>query len=276
MAIPGHDESFTTTDGATIAFTRHPAPRAGAPRLVLIHSLALDRSVWDGVVEQLRGDAEILTFDCRGHGHSDRRLDSRASPFSAESFAQDLAQLLDHVGWSRAVVAGCSMGGCVALAFGGLYPERVAVLGLIDTTAWYGADAPAKFRERATAAREKGLGGLIDFQVTRWFSDAFRAAHPEAVARATTVFLANDFDCYAATCALLGDADLRAHLPGLRMPVAIVVGEEDYATPVAMAQALHAEIPQSTLTVLAHARHLTPIEHPERIASELRTLVARV
>ncbi len=37
---------------------------------------------------------------------------------------------------------------------------------------------------------------------------------------------------------MLGDADLRPLLADLKMPVAVVVGEEDYATPVAAAQAL--------------------------------------
>jgi 3-oxoadipate enol-lactonase len=57
------------------------------------------------------------------------------------------------------------------------------------------------------------------------------------------------------------------------MPVAIVVGEEDHATPVAMARRLHEAIPQSTLVILPDARHLTPIERPDRIASELLVLL---
>jgi 3-oxoadipate enol-lactonase len=266
-----HDGSVTVSDGARIAYTHHASPRPGAPRLVLIHSLALDRSVWDEVVQRLAPDAEMLTLDCRGHGRSDRR----ATRFTAELFAGDVAELLDHVGWPAAAISGCSMGGCVALAFGGLYPARTTALGLIDTTAWYGADAPAQFRQRAEAARAKGMQGLIDFQVTRWFSDAFRASHPEVLQRYGAIFVDNDFDCYAASCGLLGDADLRPHLPQLKVPVAIAVGEEDYATPVAMAQQLHEAIPQSTLTILQGARHLTPIERPDAIADVLRGLVKR-
>jgi len=261
-----HDSTFTLSDGSALAYTLHRAP---GPRLVLIHSLALDRSVWDGVVERLRTDAQILTYDCRGHGRSSHR----AGRFTAELFARDLAELLDRVGWQDATVAGCSMGGSVALAFAGLFPARATALGLIDTTAWYGADAPAKFRERADAARAKGMQGLIDFQVTRWFSDEFRAAHPEVLRRTSAVFVANDVDCYAASCALLGDVDLRAHLPAFRMPVSVVVGEEDYATPVEMARQLHEAIPHSTLTVLPRARHLTPIEHPDAIAAQLGDLL---
>jgi 3-oxoadipate enol-lactonase len=62
----------------------------------------------------------------------------------------------------------------------------------------------------------------------------------------------------------------------MAMPTAIVVGEEDYATPVAMAQAMQHAIKGSTLTVLAGARHLTPLEVPDRIAGELRALARRV
>jgi 3-oxoadipate enol-lactonase len=269
MPLATHEGTFTTSDGATIAFTRRAALNGDAPRIVLIHSLALDRSVWDGVVDAMKNDAAILTYDCRGHGRSERR----GGPFTAELFATDLAELLDHVDWQEATIAGCSMGGCVALAFAALYPARATRLGLIDTTAWYDTEAAENFRQRAIAARETGMAGLVDFQMPRWFSDRFRERHPELVDRASAVFLANDFECYAASCALLAAADLRPHLASFRMPVAIVVGEDDPATPVAMARRLHDAIPQSTLTILPDARHLTPIERPEEIASELLVLV---
>jgi len=269
MSVALKHASFTLSDGPTLAYTLRAAPGPAAPKIALIHSLALDRSVWDGVVERL--DADVLTYDCRGHGLSDRR----ARPYTAELFAHDLAELLDHVGWEQATIAGCSMGGCVALAFGGLYPKRTTGLGLIDTTAWYGPKAAATFKERADAARAKGMAALFDFQSTRWFSDQFRAQHPEVLKRTLDVFVASDVDCYAATCQLLGEVDTRGHLPKFPMPVAIVVGEEDYATPVDMARELHSAIPQSTLTIIPGARHLTPIEFPDRIASELQALIGR-
>lgn len=52
-----------------------------------------------------------------------------------------------------------------------------------------------------------------------------------------------------------------------------MVGAEDYATPVAMAETLHRNLAGSTLTVLDNARHLTPVEVPERVAAEIKKLL---
>ena len=262
------ESTFVTSDGCTIGYTLREA--ATPHRVALIHSLALDRTNWDGVAEQLAGKASVLAYDCRGHGRSS----AMPGPYTMEQFARDLAQLFDHVGWPSAVVAGCSMGGGVAQAFGGLFPDRAAGLGLVDTTAWYGAEAPATWRQRAATAKANGLGGMVEFQSSRWFGDAFRANRKDLVDAATKVFLSGDLNCYAATCEMLGDADLRPYLPGLKMPVAVIVGEEDYATPVAAAKQMHEAIAGSTLTIL-NGRHLTPIECPEQIAAELFTVCER-
>ncbi len=167
------------------------------------------------------------------------------------------------------------MGGSVALQFAISYPGMVDGLGLIDTTAWYGADAPKSWDERAQKAIDDGLASMIAFQQTRWFSDAFRAGAVATGERFAQIFLRNDVSAYASTCQMLGNFDLRAQLATLTMPVEILVGEEDYATPPDMARALEAGIAGSHLTTVPGARHLTPIEIPDRIAGLLRTLLDR-
>ena len=256
------------SDGTRIGYTLHGSEK-GAKRLVLIHSLALDRNFWQPVVQELGSSASVLTYDCRGHGASDKP----AGPYTVELFARDLADLLDGIGWESAVIAGASMGGCVTLAFGAAYPRRATALGLIDTTAWYGAEASKQWEERAQKAIGSGLQSMVQFQNTRWFSDAFRARNTEVAAKAVETFLRNDLQAYAATCRMLGACDMRAALPNFKMPTAVVVGEEDYAAPVAMAEVLHRGIANSTLTVIQGGRHLTPLEVPQRIAAELKRLL---
>ena len=261
-------EKARCADGTNIAYRLHNA--RATKRVALVHSLAMDHTFWEPVADLISRQASVLTYDCRGHGVSDKP----PGPYTVELFARDLADLMDLLGWSSAVVAGASMGGCVSLAFAAAYPDRTSGLGLFDTTAWYGPEAPQQWAERADRALANGLEDLVEFQTTRWFGDKFRAEHPDVVQRSVDVFLANDRRAYAETCRMLGACDVRAALPGLRIPARIVVGEEDYATPVTMAKALHEEISGSSITILQGARHLTPLETPERIASEIETLLA--
>lgn len=260
-------EYVTVSDGATIAYQRSGTP--GKSRIVLVHSLALDASVWDHVLPHIQGEAEVLRLDCRGHGRSARP----PGPFTVERFADDVADLLSQIGWESVILAGCSMGGCVAQAFAARHPAHVQALLLIDTTAWYGANAPTEWRARAAKARSEGLASMAEFQSTRWFGDRFRAEHPKRVQHAMDVFVANDIDSYAATCAMLGDSDLRPFLGSFRFPVSVIVGEEDYATPVETARDLAESIANASLTILPSARHLTPIERPDAIAEAIRALI---
>ncbi len=256
-------------DGTRLAYDLRGRVTAASP-VVLIHSLAMDHTFWNAVTPALADSTAVLVYDCRGHGGSDKP----AGAFRVEQFADDLADLLDHVGWRSAIVAGASMGGCVTLAFAAAYPDRAAGLGLFDTTAWY--DAADKWEERAVTAETKGLEAMLEFQSTRWFTDAFRANRKDVLDAAVAVFLANPARCYAQTCRMLGACNVTAALPRLNMPTRIVVGDEDYATPVAMSETLHRGIAGSTLTVIKNARHLTPLECPERIVAELRALLETV
>ncbi len=241
-----------------------------APPVVLIHSLGMDHTFWNAVTPVLTDATAVLVYDCRGHGRSDKP----ASPYRVEGFAADLAELLDHVGWRSAIVAGASMGGCITLAFAAAYPGRAAGLGLFDTTAWY--NAPDKWEERAHTAETKGLDALLEFQTTRWFTDSFRAHRKDVLDECVAVFLRNGPEPYAETCRMLGACNMTAALPHLRMPVRIAVGDEDYATPVAMSETLHRGIAGSSLTVIRNARHLTPLECPQQIAAELEKLIEAV
>ena len=159
--------------------------------------IGLSGSRWSSASPRL---PRCSVYDCRGHGESD----TPAGPYTVELFARDLADLLDHVGWDSALIAGASMGGCVALAFAAAYPARTAALGLIDTTAWYGADAPQQWAERSSRAVNQGMSALVEFQSTRWFGDTFRAQRPDVVERCVDVFVRNDVHAYVETCKMLG------------------------------------------------------------------------
>ena len=71
-------------DGTRIVYDIHGRDD-GRPRLILIHSLGMDRVFWAKVTPVLAQHAAVLTYDCRGHGQSDKPK----GPYRVEPFADD-------------------------------------------------------------------------------------------------------------------------------------------------------------------------------------------
>jgi 3-oxoadipate enol-lactonase len=150
-------------------------------------------------------------------------------------------------------------------------------LALVDTSAWWGERAPKDWQSRGDAAAKDGLAPMVPIQLARWFTDEYRKANPEVIEAITRTFLASDVECYRSSCGMLGAMDLRETAKSLRDrdPVAIVVGEEDQATPVHMSQTLCELTPNSTLMIIPEGRHLTPMEFPKEVSEAIRDLVRR-
>lgn len=236
--------------------------------IVLLHSLALDRSVWGALVPDLSQRGAVVLLDLPGHGRS-----APAPDATVESMADAVAGALRSLGREPATVIGLSLGGCVAQALTVRHPELVSALGLVDTTAWYGESAPQAWEERATKAAQDGLVSLAGFQLERWFSPDFLARRPEEGERLLKVFRSNDLDSYVATCRALGAVDLRRQIGGIAVPTAIVVGEHDMATPPTHAQAMAEAIPNASLVVLEDCRHLSAVERPEDVLAALEPIL---
>lgn len=228
------------------------------PLVVLLHPLSEAGELWRRLIDELTPQFRVIAPDARGHGAS--RWDGK--PFSVPDLADDVAALVEHLGAGPARVAALSMGGCTAVALAVRHPGLVHSLVLADTTADYGPGKAAAWGERADKAvmvpREKQL----TFQVDRWFSPRFIEQDPAEVERVSRIFTDTDSQAHAAACRALGSYDDSARLGEITAPTLVLVGEEDYATPPAMAEALHAGIAGSQLQVLPDVRHLSLVESP--------------
>jgi esterase len=97
-------------------------------KLVFLHGLMGSSSNWLRVAPAFQQDFHILTFDQRGHGRSFHP----ASGYLPKDYADDLKHILDELGWNSSALVGHSMGARNALAFAGLFSQRVKVLVLED------------------------------------------------------------------------------------------------------------------------------------------------
>jgi 3-oxoadipate enol-lactonase len=254
-------------DGARHRIAYRRAGR-GHP-LVLLHPLALSGQAWGGYAGRLASSFEVITPDARGHGNSGWD----GQPFGLTDLGDDVAALLDGLGIASAFVTGMSMGGSTAVNFAGRYPARVDGLVLADTTAWYGDNAAATWAARAEGVVATPREQQVTFQADRWFTEEFRQRNPDEVSRVVGIFLRTDSRAHAAACRALGTMDSRDLLPGITAPTLVITGEEDYATPPAMGQAIADGVARGSAQVLPSLRHLSLIEAPglARLTAEFLT-----
>src|SRR6185503_11781493 len=112
---------------------RHHVQRLGRgdPAVVCVDGLVMDNlsSFYFTLANPIAAHAEVVLYDLRGHGMSERP----AERYAVADLVADLAALLDALDIQRPVtLVGNSFGGLVALAFAAAHPERVARLALID------------------------------------------------------------------------------------------------------------------------------------------------
>jgi len=250
---------FIDVNGLTIHVLQDGPP--GAAPLVLLHSLGTNGHVWDDQVAQLARSFRVIRPDLRGHGLTG----CTPGPYSMALFAADLAGLLDALGVGQAHIGGISIGGLIAQAFAAAHPGRAASLILADTALTI---PPAQsWIDRAAIVRAEGIGAIADAVIARWVTPAFVDAPATAGLRA--MLLRTPAEGYAAAAEAIAAADFTASTAALNIPALVIVGDQDQATPVASAEALHRALAGSALVVVKAAAHIPTVERPAEITAAI-------
>lgn len=257
-------------NGGVMAY--QAAGRPGAPALILIHGFPLDSGMWNAQLAGLARHCFVVAPDLRGHGGSTLG----EPPYSVDRHADDIAALMETLGIARAVVAGLSMGGYVALAFWRRHPKKAAGIALIDTRA--NADTEdGKFARDATIARigERGVGILADEMLPRLLAPANQSDTEVARALRTMIERQPVEGMAGALVAMRDRPDATGLLTTVSVPAAVIVGEADAITPVSVAEEMTRRLSDARLTVVPEAGHMAPMEAPEAVNAALLDLMRR-
>jgi pimeloyl-ACP methyl ester carboxylesterase len=236
--------------------------------VVFIHGFPHNRTLWAPQLGGLLTRARCIAPDLRGFGESEIN-----GPYTMDSYADDVINVLDALHIGRAVIAGLSMGGYVAFALWRRHRDRVRGLILADTRA--GADSDetrAKRREMIALARARGSGAVADAQIAGMVGRTTREKHPDiADAVHQMLAVAPVEGVVGALEAMMDRPDSTPTLATIDVPTLIIVGEEDVLTPPKEARAMHEQIAGSRLEILACAGHVSNVERPaafNHVASE--------
>ncbi|HWJ71339.1 MAG TPA: alpha/beta fold hydrolase [Sphingobium sp.] len=231
-----------------------PNPDSSATPLLLLPGLICDSRIWAPQVEHFRAGRAVHAIDGYGDADSFTVMADRVLAAAPPRFA----------------LAGHSMGARVALEIVRRVPERVAGLALVSTGVH--PPRPGEAEKRfALLARgvEQGMDALIDAWLPPMVWEPNRAL-PGLMDELAGMCADMGLETFERQIrALLARPDVESLLPGITCPTLVAVGAHDEWASPDQHRAIAAAIPGSTLSIIAEAGHMLPVERPDGITAAL-------
>ncbi len=243
--------------------------------LVLVHGHPFDRSMWRPQVERFGESGwRVIAPDLRGYGESS----VVPGKTTLESFARDIAALLDRLAVGEIVLGGLSMGGQIVMEFCRLFPGRVRGLLLADTSPLAETEAGKKARhEAADRLLREGMGGYAREALPKMVTPRNIVERPGVARHVLGMML--ETPPQGAAAALRGRAerpDYLELLASVAVPALVVVGRDDEFTPVRDAEVMVERLPNATLAIIEGAGHMPNLERPAAFNEALQGLLDEV
>lgn len=226
--------------------------------LLFVHGLGSCSEDWEAQVAYFSQHYQVITFDLRGHGRSEKPN----GPYSMHMLATDAAQLLAALSITSAHVVGVSLGGGVAFQLVVSHPSLVKTLTIVNSS----PDAVLRtFKQkfalalRGVIVRFLGLQKMAKIIAEKLFVDAdqanIRAAFIERFGR-------NEKAPYSAAMSAFIGWSVISQVGAIACPTLVIAADQDY-TPVSFKEDYVAKMPTAQLVVIPDSRHALPMERPQ-------------
>ncbi len=238
--------------------------------LLFIHGLGSSTQDWELQVSEFSKTYQVITFDLRGHGRSDKP----AGPYSLAMFAADTAGLLKSLDVKSAHVVGLSLGGGIAFQLAIDFPALVKTMVIVNS-------APemvvrtfkdrVRVWQRFAIVRLLGMRKMGEVLSKRLFPknehETLRELFVESWAK-------NDSRAYQAAMRAMVGWSVTDKLGSIKCPALIITADQDY-TSVALKEEYTKLLPNAQLVVIPDAHHATPVEQPDLFNTVLMDFIVK-
>jgi pimeloyl-ACP methyl ester carboxylesterase len=251
-AVPLPDterEGFVEHDGARIWYGTY----GSGPAVILLHGGLGNSGNWGYQVPALvKAGRQVVVIDSRGHGRSTR--DSR--PFSYVRMASDVLAIMDHLRLEKAALVGWSDGACTALILADQHRTRVSGVFFF--------------------ACNMDPSGTLEFKPTPVIDRCFSRHRKDYRALSATP---DAFDGFVEDVSKMMGSEPNysaKDLAGIKVPVAVVIGEKDEFIKREHALYLAETIPDAEFILMPEVSHFAPLQRPEHFNREVLGFLDRI
>jgi 3-oxoadipate enol-lactonase len=236
--------------------------------IVFINSLGTDFRIWGDVAGLLAPQFNIVLHDKRGHGLSTLG----DAPHRIETYAEDLAKLLDSLELKSVIAVGLSVGGLIVQSLYKRRPDLVAKLVISNSAVKIGTEQ--SWGQRISAVENAGIESLADNVMKMWFAPGFHQRAPQQLMLYRTMLARTHPAGYLACCEALRDADFTAQAAQIAIPTLFIAGDQDGSTPPTLVEASSKLVPHAQYEIIKDAAHIPCVEHPDVYAGLIRSFAA--
>ena len=222
--------------------------------VVFSNSLGTDLRLWDGVFDLMPTNLRLIRYDTRGHGLSS----CPDGPYSIKDLAGDCAGLLERLDVTECAFVGLSIGGLTAQELVLRWPGLIRVAVLSNTGAKIGE--PSMWRSRIESARSGRLQDISDSVMERWFSARFRRERHVELEGWQAMLNRTTAEGYAGCCEAIMAADYSGELGAIGLPIQLIGGSEDGATPPSLVNWTASLLPDAKVEIIEGAGHLPCVD----------------
>ncbi len=243
----------------------------GKPVMIMAHGITDDGLNWTSLAVELQDEYDIILYDARGHGFSDK---PSGGPYDLAAHVEDLLGLVEALGVDRPILMGHSMGGSTVAKAAALHPDMFRALILEDPADMLAQTSPltedvipdwkemvAADRDRSKKdlmkeARTKRHPGWTAVEYSRW-ADSKKLVDPDVV----DILHGEGFGDAAET------------YPKITIPTLVLKADADEATR-AKHRAIAGLLRNGRLVHIEGAGHVIRQDRPEETEREIRSFLA--
>ena len=251
--------------------------------IVMTHAWPLNADIWDYQAARLSSAGfRVVTYDRRGFGRSDQP----AGGYDFDTFADDLADVIQQTGVRDATLVGYSMGGGEVVRYFSRHNGRnVAKAGLVGAAAHYllkTANNPIGIYGTVFEGIKQGVRGDRRTYLAGLLSDVFLDAKRPATNAVTqemvysTLGMAMQAGVAATTTCVdaFAKTDFRSELAAVKVPTLVLHGTADIPVPFALGKATAEGIAQARLIEYPDSSHGIVLTERDRVTRDLQAFIA--
>ena len=228
--------------------------------IVLVHGMASDHTVWDGLIPLLKENYRVISVDLRGHGYSSKP----PGPYTMELFSQDLYRILESLDINKAHFVGHSMGGAVLQSLSLQYPEMISSLTFISSFAYIDSHLQEILKKLLKIVNNEGYNAFFDYCLKLANTPKFIEKNKELFRsiRDSNAQIVS-IPAINATINACLEVNFIDSLKSIQTPTMVIVGDNDLFTPPYNGEKIKNNIANSKIEIMASMGHNLLVEKPE-------------